>query len=122
MSGATLLFFFLANQLLDLPFSSHNWKDEEKIAETLPRFATSLITGGLRSTTGFSYIMLLIMIITSNNVATGTAGKNEYVAGAERNLQLIIAQICLKHFGTAMALTNQRLKVYTDMSIVSATS
>jgi hypothetical protein len=36
--------------------------------------------------------------------------------------RIVVAQIALKHFGTAMAMANQRLAVYTNTNVVSATS
>ena len=88
-----LLFTLLHMCSDDRPFSSGDGKE----ARTLPPFATSLIAGGLRATTGFSYLLLLTIIIHSPTMNSGS-----------EVLQLLVAQICLKTFGTAMAMANQR--------------
>ena len=84
------------------PFSSEG--DEE--ARLLPPFATALITGGLRATLGFTYLLVLLAGIPHETVA----------------YKILLSQIGLKHLGVAMALANQRLAVYTNLNIVSATS
>ena len=106
-AGIILLFTLLHWCSDDHPFSSGDGKE----ARTLPPFATSLIAGGLRATTGFSYLLLLTTVIHSPNMNSGS-----------EMLKIVVAQICLKHFGTAMVLANQRLAVYTGVNVVSATS
>jgi hypothetical protein len=86
------------------PFSSGEGDGEE--ARLLPPFATSLIVGGLRATLGFTYLIVLMAGIDHETEA----------------YRILIAQIALKHFGTAMAMANQRLAVYTNTNVVSATS
>ena len=98
--AATILLFSLLNMLSnDRPFVSGDGKE----ARTLPPFATSLISGGLRATTGFSYLLLLTIIIHSPTMNSGS-----------EVLQILVAQICLKTFGTAMAMANQRYPHYSN--------
>ena len=82
-----------------LPFSSGDGKE----ARTLPPFATSLIAGGLRATTGFSYVLLLTIVIHSPHMNSGS-----------EMLQILVAQICLKTFGAAMAMANQRYPQFSN--------
>lgn len=103
VAAGTMIFFTLlhyANE--DRPFSSGDGKE----ARVLPPFATALISGGLKATLGFTYVVLLL-----NSTALGHDTEA---------LKVIVAQICLKHFGSAMALANARLKVYTSMHVVNA--
>lgn len=67
--------------------------------EPPPTFATALISGGFKATLGFSYLLLLL-----NN-----APDLNHDSPA---LKILVAQVCLKHFGSAMALANARLHVY----------
>tara|TARA_B100001057_G_C22870031_1_gene958324 strand:+ start:2978 stop:3529 length:552 start_codon:yes stop_codon:yes gene_type:complete len=98
--AATILLFSLLNMLSnDRPFVSGDGKE----ARTLPPFATSLIAGGLRATTGFSYLLLLTIIIHSPTMNSGS-----------EVLQILVAQICLKTFGAAMAMANQRYPHYSN--------
>ena len=104
-SAGTMLLFTLYHYFEDSrPFSSGDGDGEE--ARLLPPFATALITGGLRATLGFTYLVVLLAAIDHETEA----------------YKILVAQICLKHFGTAMAMANQRLAVYTNTAIVSATS
>ena len=81
----------------DRPFSSD--PDLNKKARTLPPFATALISGGLRTTLIFTVVILLL---------------NAQTLGAETNVvKIVVAQVCLKSFGSAMALANQRLQMFT---------
>ena len=108
VAGGTIVLFTLLHYCSDdHPFSTGDGKE----ARTLPPFATSLIAGGLRATTGFSYVLLLTIVIHSPSMNSGS-----------EMLKILVAQICLKTFGTAMAMANQRLAVYTNTAIVSATS
>tara|TARA_Y100000589_G_scaffold39449_1_gene33051 strand:+ start:291 stop:821 length:531 start_codon:yes stop_codon:yes gene_type:complete len=86
------------------PFSSGEGDGEE--ARLLPPCATALIVGGLRATLGFTYLIVLMAAIDHETEA----------------FKILVAQIALKHFGTAMAMANQRLAVYTNTAVVSATS
>lgn len=98
--AATILLFSLLNMLSnDRPFVSGDAKE----ARTLPPFATSLIAGGLRATTGFSYVLLLTIVIHSPSMNSGS-----------EMLKILVAQICLKTFGTAMAMANQRYPHYSN--------
>ena len=96
-AGIILLFTLLHMCSDDHPFSSGDGKE----ARTLPPFATSLIAGGLRATTGFSYLLLLTIVIHSPHMNSGS-----------EMLKILVAQICLKTFGTAMATANQRYPKY----------
>ena len=96
-AGIILLFTLLHMCSDDHPFSSGDGKE----ARTLPPFATSLIAGGLRATTGFSYLLLLTIVIHSPTMNSGS-----------EMLQILVTQICLKTFGTAMAMANQRYPKY----------
>jgi len=87
------------------PFSSRDGDGEE--ARLLPPFATALITGGLRATLGFTYVIVLLLWHFPHKTEA---------------YKILIAQVALKHFGVAMALANQRLAVYTSLNVVSATS
>ena len=104
-AAATMLLFTIFHNIdARRPFSSRDGDGEE--ARLLPPFATALITGGLRATLGFTYLIVLL---------AGVAHETEAY-------KILIAQVALKHFGVAMALANQRLAVYTNLNIVSATS
>ena len=103
-ASVILLFTFLHMCSEDQPFSSGDGKE----ARTLPPFATSLIAGGLRATTGFSYLLLLTIVIHSPHMNSGS-----------EMLKILVAQICLKTFGSAMAMANQRYPHY-DKSVQGA--
>jgi hypothetical protein len=103
-AGVILLFTLLHACSDDHPFASGDGKD----ARTLPPFATSLIAGGLRATLGFSSALLLTIIIHSPSMNSGS-----------EMLQILVAQICLKTFGSAMAMANQRYPHY-DKSVQGA--
>ena len=82
----------------DRPFSSDPDLGGKK-ARTLPPFATALISGGLRTTLIFTVVILLL---------------NAQTLGAETSVvKIVVAQVCLKSFGSAMALANQRLQMFT---------
>jgi len=98
-AGVILLFSLLHMCSDDHPFSSGDGKD----ARTLPPFATSLISGGLSATTGFSYLLLLTVVIHSPHMNSGS-----------EMLKILVAQICLKTFGAAMAMANQRYPHYSN--------
>ena len=101
VAATTIVAFYLIGLCTGEPFTSNPSKE----AATLPPFATALIAGGLKATLGFSYVLLIV------SVATAT----------ERQLEFLIAVIALKHFGSAMAMANQRLHLFTTESVVSAT-
>ena len=103
-AGTMLLFTIFHYCDKRRPFSSGDGDGEE--ARLLPPFATSLIVGGLRATLGFTYLIVILAGISHETEA----------------YKILVAQIALKHFGTAMALANQRLAVYTNSNVVSATS
>lgn len=105
VSGSTIVLFTLVDKLcLKEIFCSR--PGDKGDAHTLPPFATALIAGGLKATLGFSYVLLL------------TAGSTYGAAGGieKRVLELLVAQIALKHFGSAMALANQRLHLFQGIS------
>ena len=107
VSASTIVFFLITGMLfMNDAFSSNRSRD----AKTLPPFATALIAGGLKATLGFTYVLLL---------TTGAS----YAGGAikKRTLEMLVAQVALKHFGSAMAMANQRLHLFTTDSVVSAT-
>lgn len=108
VSAATLVFFTLAGYLfMNDAFSSTRARD----AKTLPPFATALISGGLKATLGFTYLLTFF-----------TAQTYGMPGGAEKRvLELLVAQICLKHFGSAMALANQRLHLFTSEPVANPT-
>lgn len=88
------------------PFSSYHSPDHRlnKDARTLPPFATALISGGLRATLGFTFVILLL---------------NSETLGPESvSLKIVIAQVCLKTFGSAMALANQRLQMFSNTKVM----
>ncbi len=104
-SAGTMLLFTLYHYMEDSrPFASGDGDGEE--ARLLPPWGTSLIVGGLRATLGFTYLIVILAAIDHETEA----------------YKILVAQIALKHFGTAMALANQRLAVYTGVNVVSATS
>ena len=108
VSASTIVFFLLAGMLfMGDAFSSNRSRD----AKTLPPFATALITGGLKATLGFTYLLTIFTATTY-----GVPGGIE-----KRVLQMLVAQIALKHFGSAMALANQRLHLFTTEGVTSAT-
>jgi hypothetical protein len=102
-AGTMILFTLYHYWEKSRPFSSGDGDGEE--ARLLPPFATSLIVGGLRATLGFTYLIVILAAIDHETEA----------------YKILVAQIALKHFGTAMALANQRLAVYTN-NVVAATS
>lgn len=88
------------------PFSSNHGPEQllNKDARTLPPFATALISGGLRATLGFTCVILLL---------------NSETLGPESvSLKIVIAQVCLKTFGSAMALANQRLQMFSNNKVM----
>ena len=108
-SAATILFFTATGFLfMNDAFCSTPGRD----AKTLPPFATSLISGGLKATLGFSYLLVFFTAPTY-----GMEG-----GYPNRVLELLVAQICLKHFGSAMALANQRLHLFSSEPVSNATS
>ena len=107
VAASTIIFFMLTGMLfMNDAFASNRSRD----AKTLPPFATALIAGGLKATLGFTYVLL---ITNGTTYATGAIEK--------RTLELLVAQVALKHFGGAMAMANQRLHLFTTESVVSAT-
>ena len=103
-SAGTMILFTLFHYCDDSrPFSSAGDGEEARL---LPPFATALITGGLRATLGFTYLLVLLAGIPHDTDA----------------YKILLSQIALKHFGVAMALANQRLAVYTGIKVVSPTS
>ena len=96
----TMILFTLLHYLApraDRPFSSDPGLNKK--ARTLPPFATALISGGLRTTLIFTVVILLL---------------NAQTLGAETTVvKIVVAQVCLKSFGSAMALANQRLQMFT---------
>jgi hypothetical protein len=105
IAASVIAFFTLVHFCSDdRPFSSGDGKE----ARMLPPFATALISGGLKATLGFSYVILLL---NAPNLSHDSQA-----------LKILVSQVCLKHFGAAMALANARLKVYTAMHVVSAVS
>ena len=95
----TMILFTLLHYLSsDRPFSSDPDRDDKQ-ARTLPPFATALISGGLRTTLIFTVVILIL---------------NAQTLGAETSVvKIVVAQVCLKSFGSAMALANQRLQMFT---------
>ena len=81
----------------------------KKSARILPPFATALMTGGLRATLGFTYLILLTADYHEINIHYNV-------------LKILVAQVALKHFGIAMALANQRLALFTQTKVVSSTN
>ena len=102
--ASTIVVFTIFHYLNGEPFSSTEYSE----ARMLPPFATALIAGGLKATLGFSYVILLLS-------APNPSHDSEV-------LKILVVQVCIKHFGSAMALANARLKVYTSMQVVSAAS
>ena len=104
-AGIILLFTLLHMSSDEHPFSSGDGKE----ARTLPPFATSLIAGGLRATTGFTYLLLLTIVIHSPHMNSGS-----------EMLKILVTQICLKAFGTAMAMANQRYELFSKHAVQEA--
>jgi len=101
-AGTMILFTFIHWCSGDeQPFSSGELGKEARV---LPPFATALIVGGLRATNAFTFLLLLMAGITHEKEA----------------YKILVAQACLKTFGTAMAMANQRYKNYTSESISNA--
>ncbi len=106
-AAATMLVFtFVHFCSPDRPFSSGDGDGHP--ARILPPFATALMTGGLRATLGFTYLILL---------TAGAAFSHD-----SEEFKILVALVALKHFGIAMALANQRLAVFTELNVVSATN
>ena len=106
-SAATMLVFTMVHFCSpDRPFSSGDGDGHP--ARILPPFATALMTGGLRATLGFTYLILL---------TAGAAFSHDSEA-----FKILVALVAIKHFGIAMALANQRLAVFTNLNVVSATN
>lgn len=76
-------------------------------SKTLPPFGTALITGGLKATLGLTYVLALMTVLEVSGVAK------------KRTVELLVAQIVLKHLGTALALSNHRLEVFTSVPITN---
>lgn len=106
-AGTILVFAAMHYCSEDLPFSSGD--GDEKSARILPPFATALMTGGLRATLGFTYLILLTADYHEINIHYNV-------------LKILVAQVALKHFGIAMALANQRLALFTQTKVVSSTN
>ena len=102
VSAGTMILFTLIHYCNDdRPFSSGELGKEARV---LPPFATALIVGGLRATVGFTFLLLLQAGLTHEKEA----------------YKILVAQACLKTFGTAMAMANQRYKVYTTDHVSGA--
>ena len=84
------------------PFSSDHSLNKD--ARTLPPFATALISGGLRATLSFTFVILILNCQTLGP---------ESVA-----LKIVVAQVCLKTFGSSMALANQRLQMFSNTKVM----
>lgn len=106
-AGTMLVFTIVHYWSKDRPFSSGD--GDGYPARILPPFATALMTGGLRATLGFTYLILLTADYYEINIHY-----NVY--------KILIAQVALKHFGIAMALANQRLALFTNLDVVSSTN
>jgi len=101
VAASTVVGFYLIGLCTNEPFTS----TPSKPAQTLPPFATALIAGGLKATLGFSYVLLLLSATTATT----------------RQLEFLVAVVALKHFGSAMALANQRLHLFTTDGVSPAT-
>lgn len=91
VSAGTMLLFTLIHYCNDTPFSSGELGKEARV---LPPFATALIVGGLRATNWFTMLLLILAGLTHE----------------KDSFKILVAQACLKTFGTAMAMANQRYK------------
>lgn len=102
ISAITILVFTALHYCnKDRPFATKILSNgRSQSAELLPPFATALIAGGLRATLGFSYLILLSVILL-NHIPD------------EEWLKILIAQVCLKTFGSSMALANARLRLFS---------
>lgn len=99
VAASTIVAFYVGGMCFGEPFTS----TPSKPAATLPPFATALIAGGLKATLGFSYVLLLLSATTAT----------------KHQIELLVAQVALKHFGSAMALANQRLHQFAEDEKVS---
>jgi len=106
IAAGTIITFWVIGMCFDNPFTS----SASKPAKPLPPFATSLIAGGLKATLGFTYILTLMALLMPGGTVE------------QRVFEMLVAQIALKHFGSAMALANQRLFLFTSDMVTSATS
>ena len=106
IAAGTILTFWVIGMCFDNPFTSSATKQ----AKTLPPFATSLIAGGLKATLGFSYLLVIMALLMPGG------------AVEQRVFEMLVAQIALKHFGSAMALANQRLFLFTTDAVTPATA
>ena len=102
VSFSTIAAFWIGGMCFGEPFTSG---PANKRAATLPPFATALISGGLKATLGFTYVLLILSATSAE----------------KRVVELLVAQVALKHFGSAMVLTNQRLHHFADDAVSSAT-
>lgn len=108
VAASTVIFFTVVGAYNGDTFSSTREQD----ASFLPPFATSLISGNLRSTTIFSAILLLATLLLAHETEA-----------SELTLKLLTAQIALKTFGVSMAMNNHRLKGYAhNENVFSAQS
>jgi len=105
IAAGTIMLFTLIGICNDHSFSSTVDDD----AKFLPPFASSLISGNLKSSTVFSILLILSQVL----LAPGTEANN-FV------LELLVAQVSLKLFGTSLAMNNQRLKGYAQTETVFA--
>ncbi len=100
--AATMVLFTLMHYCNDdRPFASG---ELGKTARTLPPFATALISGGLRATLIFTVIILVL--------------NAQHLGHETEAVKIIVAQVCLKTFGSAMALANQRLQMFTKERVM----
>ena len=105
IAAGTIMLFTLIGICNDHSFSSTVDDD----AKFLPPFASSLISGNLKSSTVFSILLILSQVL----LAPGTEANNFI-------LELLVAQVSLKLFGTSLAMNNQRLKGYAQTETVFA--
>lgn len=105
IAAGTIVLFTLLGVLTDNSFSSTGNGD----ANFLPPFASSLISGNLKTTTVFS-----VLLITFDVILVPETEANNVV------LDLLAAQVALKIFGTSLALNNQRLRGYAPKQSVFA--
>jgi hypothetical protein len=106
VSASVIVLFSLVHMASDdHPFASGDGKE----ARVLPPFATAALAGGLRATTGFSYLLLLAIVIHSPHMNSGS-----------EMLKILVTQICLKTFGTAMAMSNQRYELFSKHAVQEA--
>ena len=97
ISAGSIILFTLIGLCNGNSFSS----TKEQDAAFLPPFGTSLIVANLKSTTCFSVVLLLsVLLLRAESEASVLAVK------------LLVTQIALKIYGTSVAMNNQRLKGY----------